>query len=135
MNRCTKSTIGFGAAAFIASLLLWRAAGAEPPAANGHFMAERVSETISIQGLDVTSRVGAGRLYRQIVSTAKRICSDSLLGVRGVVRVVIEREIVRPCFDAAVSDALRQVAEQTGADLERVAGLDRFTEAGMIASG
>jgi UrcA family protein len=132
MNSRTLRT---GAFALVSALLLSHAAFAEQPARSaGGFGLEPDSETIDIAGLDLSSRAGAQRLYRQIVSAARRICSTPLDGAKGVRYLALERLSVRPCLDHAVDGSLADVREQTGTNLERVAGLNRFVEAGLIVS-
>jgi len=94
----------------------------------------QVTRTIDITGYDLSSRIAAQRLYRRIVGLAKAICFKSSREFQGLERAKYERRHARPCFEAAVDDALAQVLASTGTDLEEASGLDRFYVAGFIAS-
>ncbi len=85
---------------------------------------EQVHRTIDVRAFNLATQAGAQQAYKLIAEAAQSICSSTLSGEKGVARVKDERERARPCFDAAVNDALEQVAKATGIDLKRVAGLD-----------
>ena len=83
---------------------------------------ETVSRTIDVSALNLSSQAGAQEAYKRITTAALSICSKSISGERGVARVKAQREVVRPCVDAAVKGALDQVVKTTGIDLEKLAG-------------
>lgn len=129
--RNTSSSIT--AAALLTSMLLSTSALAERPNREAHSTRQRITVVVDATGLDVASAAGAARLYREIVVTAKRICRSSAQSFEGVQRAKHQHDHVRPCVDEAVAGALRQVADATGLDLERVANING-TEAGLRAS-
>jgi|GEM_PF-3025970 len=130
MNAGRRNGLRVCAMALIAGLGLSQAVLADP--ATQEINVESVSRTIDISGLDLSSQVGAERLYREIAVTAKRICWRNVTDHRGLARAAEVRNAQR-CFDEAVNSALAQVTDRTGIDLEQVAGSDRFDYAGLVA--
>ncbi len=115
-----------------ALLLLSQAAVAEPSQRTEPSDVEHA--TIDAAGLDLSSRAGARRLYRRIVATAQNVCGSESRHFKGVHRAKHEHEHVRPCIRRVVDEALAQVADASGLDLEQVAGLDRLEERSFAAS-
>ncbi len=128
MNAEGRNRLRVGAAVLIASALFTQAAFAQSPERDLRF--ESVSRTIDITGLDLSSRPGAERLYRQIARSAREICQTDI--GKGVSRVKHDDQ-ARRCFDEAVDSALAQVVEKTGVDLEQVAGATRYDYADLVA--
>ena len=131
MNAGRRNGLRVGVIALIAGLGLSQATLADPAQRDISF--ESVTRSIDISGLDLTTQTGAERLYRQIALTAKKICFGTSHAHRGVARAKQEHDYARRCFDDAVNNALAQITEQTGVDLERVAGSDRFEHANLVA--
>lgn len=129
MNAGRSNHVRGSVVALIAGLVLAQPVLADPP--EQHY--ESVTRTIDISGLDLSSQAGAERLYRQIARTAKDICWSTSKAHKGVARARERHDFARRCFDEAVSEALAEVTERTGIDLERVAGADRFDHAGLLA--
>lgn len=121
-------------ATFIAVILAAPATSDEPSQREPFASKEPISISIDAAGIDIASPSGAERVYREVVATATRICGASLKHYQGVRRDVHEREHVRPCVQRAVDDALAQVADATGLDLEQLAGLDGFDGESMADS-
>ncbi len=117
--------------AVLAASLLCSYAQAEGPAQDPGI--ESATRTIVITGLDISSQAGAQRLYRDIARTAWSICLGTSRAHKGLARVREQNEQARRCFDDAVDGALAQVTAKTGVDLERVAGSNRFDQAGLVA--
>jgi UrcA family protein len=96
------------------------------------------STTIDFQDIDVSTPDGARWLYRRIVSSARAVCwlplEHPLERRSGVQWVSTLREHARRCFDESINDALARVNDATGLDIERLAALDRYDEAGLVAS-
>jgi len=134
MNIRGKSVLQL-AAVLVASVAMARPALSETSQGHERLMIAPVSRTIDITGYDLSSTLGAQRVYRRIVSAAKALCFSSARKLQGVERARYERRHARPCFDEAVDGALAQVLASTGTDLERVAGLDRLDVAKLVASG
>lgn len=86
--------------------------------------ADTLSKTIDVASLNLSSQAGAQEAYKRITAAALSICSTTVDGIRGVERLKEQREVVQPCFDAAVKGALDQVTKSTGINLTKVAGLD-----------
>lgn len=118
----------------VASLLLPHGVLADTAPRHGSSAIGQVTRTIDYSGIDLSTPAGAQRLYREIVRTAKRICWSSGRDYRGVVRAHYQTTVARRCFEEAVDGALVQVTARTGTDLELAARLDRFREAGLVAS-
>ena len=116
-------------AALIAGLVIAQPALADP--AERHFESE--TRAIDISGFDLSTQAGADRLYRQIARTARAICWSTTNASKGVARARERHDFARRCFDDAVNEALAEVMERTGIDIERVAGGDRFDHAGLVA--
>jgi UrcA family protein len=85
--------------------------------------------TIDVRDVDLSTAQGARWLYRQIVSTAKTVCWNSLERRGGVQWFNTQASDARRCFDESVNNALARVNAATGLDIERLAGLDRYSEA------
>lgn len=131
MNAGRVMGLRVGAGALIGVLLCAQPALADPAVRDDG--GETVTRSIDISGLDLSSRAGAERLYREIAQTARSICWDEARGILGVERRRQQQEHARQCFDEAVDGALAQVAAKTGVDLERVVESDRFDYAGLVA--
>jgi len=92
------------------------------------------STTIDVRDIDLSTPEGARWAYRRIVSTAKSICWKGFDRRDGVQRYSTQLDYARRCFDDSVNSTLAQVNAATGTDIERLAGLDRYDEAGFVAS-
>jgi|KBSMisStandDraft_5_1062788.scaffolds.fasta_scaffold114782_2 UrcA family protein len=117
-----------GVAALIAGLVVSRGALAE-----SSVNAETVHRAIDLRALNLSSPAGAQEAYKRIAAAAQSICAPTTSGQKGVARVKIDRELVQPCFVAAVNGALEQVAKATGVDLKRVAELDPANRDRLVA--
>ena len=117
-----------GVAALIAGLAVSQGALAE-----SSINAETVHRAIDLRALNLSSPAGAQEAYKRIAAAAQSICSTTTSGQKGVARIKVERELVQPCFYAAVNGALEQVAKTTGIDLKRVAELDPANRGGLVA--
>ena len=117
-----------GVAALIAGFVVSQGAIAEPGSNT-----ETVHQTIDVSALNLSSPAGAREAYTRIATAAQSICSATMSGQKGVARVRIERDLVQPCFHAAVNGALEQVAKATGIDLKRVAALDPANRGSLVA--
>jgi UrcA family protein len=117
-----------GVAALIAGFVVSQGVLAEPGISG-----ETVHRAIDVRALNLSSPAGAKEAYKRIAEAAQSICSSTISGEKGVARVKDQRERVQPCFDAAVSGALEQVAHATGIDLKRVAQLDPAIRDGLVA--
>ena len=130
MNAERRNGLSVALVTLIAGLGISDATLADPADRDTHV--ETVTRTIDIGGLDLSSRVGAERLYREIALTAKRLCWRKSSVHKGLERAK-QLHDSRRCFDEAVNGALAQVMERTGIDLARVAGLERFDHADLVA--
>jgi UrcA family protein len=128
MNAQRNKLLPIVAAALFSSLSLSQTAAATEAERDSH-----VSRAIDISGLDLSSAAGAQRVYRQIVEAAKDVCGSSSRYYKGVTQVKHVSEHVRPCIDRTVNATLQKVANATGFDLERVAGLDQ-SDVGLRAA-
>jgi UrcA family protein len=90
---------------------------------------EVIGTPISVRDVDLSTAQGARWLYRQIVSTAKAVCWNSVERHGGVQWLSTQASAARRCFDDSVNDALARVNSATGLDIELLAGLDRYDEA------
>jgi UrcA family protein len=115
------------AATVLTSLCLAQPAVGDAPE---RWRGNSAARAIKLSELNLSSAAGTERLYREIVAAAKGVCGWSSQRDRGVAGNKHEREHMQPCIDAAVNDALEQVAKATGFDLERVAALHR-SEVGL----
>jgi UrcA family protein len=120
MNSGRTNGLRAGIAALIAGLVVSQGA-----LAGDKLNAETQSRTIDVASLNLSSPAGAQAAYTRFAAAALSICSTTLNGVQGVARMKEQRDVVQPCFEAAVKGALDQVRRSTGIDLAQVAGLDR----------
>ncbi|MEO8464344.1 MAG: UrcA family protein [Gammaproteobacteria bacterium] len=120
MSLVRTNGLRAGIAAVIAGLVV-----AQGALADGRPNVETLSRTIDVASLNLSSPAGAQEAYRRIAAAAQHICSATLDGAHGVARMKEQREVVQPCFDAAVQGALEQITKTTGIDVKQVAGLDR----------
>ena len=95
---------------------------------------DTTSTTINVRDIDLSTPEGARWVYRRIVSTAKAICLTRFERHDGVQWYSTQFAHARRCFDTAVNSTLAQVNDATGTDIEHLAGLDRYDEAGFVAS-
>lgn len=95
---------------------------------------DSISATIDLKDVDWSTPHGARWLYRRIVSSAKAICWGAVERNGGVKSYSTQVEHARRCFDDSVNSALAHANDATGTDLEQLAGLDRYDEAGLVAS-
>jgi UrcA family protein len=118
----------------ISALLLSVAQGALASDRDARERTDSISSTINVRDVDLSTPHGARWVYRRIVSTAKAICWKDVARHDGVHSYSTQLDHARRCFDDSVNRTLARVNEATGVDIERLAGLDRYDEAGFMAS-
>lgn len=118
----------------LSALLLLASQTALPEDRDASGQLDSISATIALKDVDLSTPHGARWLYRRIVSSAKAICWGSVERNGGVKSYSTQVEHARRCFDEAVDSALARAHDATGTDIEQLAGLDRYGEAGLVAS-
>jgi UrcA family protein len=94
---------------------------------------ETISVKVLIDDVDPGTERGARAVYRRIATAANRICSAEVKRRRGV-HGQVERHRAARCFDAAVDEAVAEVREIAGVDVEQLAKLDRQAEERLTAT-
>jgi UrcA family protein len=88
---------------------------------------------VLIDDVDPGTERGARAVYRRIATAANRICSTEVKRQPGV-HGQVERHRAARCFDAAVDEAVAEVREIAGVNIEQLAGLDRHAEERLTAT-
>ena len=94
---------------------------------------ETITVNVLIDDVDPRTKRGARTVYRRITTAAHRICSAPVKDRPGVHGQVARHHAAR-CFDAAVDEAVAELREITGVDIEQLAGLGRHAEAPLTAT-
>jgi len=94
---------------------------------------ETISVKVLIDDVDPGTERGARAVYRRIATAANRICSTEVKRQPGV-HGQVERHRAARCFDAAVDEAVAEVREIAGVNIEQLAGLDRHAEERLTAT-
>jgi UrcA family protein len=94
---------------------------------------ETITVKVLIDDVDPGTERGARTVYRRITTAAHRICSAPVKDWPGVHGQLARRHAAQ-CFDAAVDEAVAEVREIAGVDVDRLAGLDRHAEERLTAT-
>lgn len=120
--------------AAVSALLLAVSQGALADGRDAVESMDMISTTINVRDVDLSTPQGARWAYRRIVSTARKICWKRFERHGGAQWYGTQLDHARRCFDDSVNSTLAKVNAATGMDIERLAGLDRYDEAGFVAS-